>query len=343
MVNKYLSNLVGLTRNYVAGGAFLVLCIFLILGWTTKSQIDPKNVTLGQKERKPDNQIQKNQKNHREVPANSNSHTLRCHGTISDYKMDNPCLIKEVRRWLVGKSYPSEGTKFTRNPPNLNGQFGAPAIVDAILGGMENGFYIESGAYDGETSSNTLFFELRKNWTGVLVEPNMKEFAKLIGKNRNALHINVCLAGSERVEEINFYSRSDRPQESKVVKTVSDVNTLQKSPDEIEKVICVPFYSLLHAIGNPTIDFLSLDVEGAEIGILKAIPWSKVRIRVILIEVYWIDKHEVNKILTDAGYCLYDKTLDTAPERLNEIIDFVYAHSLYTDVCDHPKIKTPLF
>ena len=34
------------------------------------------------------------------------------------------------------------------------------------------------------------------------------------------------------------------------------------------------------AMGNPVVDFFSLDVEGAELFILKTIPWSKVHIKV---------------------------------------------------------------
>ncbi len=37
-------------------------------------------------------------------------------------------------------------------------------IVDKLLGGMTNGFFIECGAFDGEFLSNSLFFELKRNW-----------------------------------------------------------------------------------------------------------------------------------------------------------------------------------
>jgi hypothetical protein len=46
----------------------------------------------------------------------------------------------------------------TPNPP-LNGQIGVPLIVDALLGEKQKGFFIESGAFDGEGLTNTLFFE----------------------------------------------------------------------------------------------------------------------------------------------------------------------------------------
>ena len=49
---------------------------------------------------------------------------------------------------------------------------------------------------------------------------------------------------------------------------------------KISEEICLPLYSILLSIGNPTVDYFSLDVEGAEMGILKAVPWDKVDIKV---------------------------------------------------------------
>ena len=51
---------------------------------------------------------------------------------------------------------------------------------------------------------------------------------------------------------------------------------------QVINVTCIPLYTILLAIGNPTVDFFSLDVEGAESDILKTIPWRKVRIKVSL-------------------------------------------------------------
>ncbi len=52
-----------------------------------------------------------------------------------------------------------------------------------------NGFFIECGAYDGEGYSNTLLFELERNWTGLLIEPNYKAFKDLKEKQRKVLFI----------------------------------------------------------------------------------------------------------------------------------------------------------
>ena len=41
-------------------------------------------------------------------------------------------------------------------------------------------------------------------------------------------------------------------------------------------VQCFPVYSLLLALGNPTVHYFSLDIEGAELKVLETIPWDKV-------------------------------------------------------------------
>ena len=67
---------------------------------------------------------------------------------------------------------------------DLDGQIGQVKIVDDLLSQMTDGFFIECGAYDGEIFSNSLFFELRRNWTGLLVEPVIQSYEALRRKNR---------------------------------------------------------------------------------------------------------------------------------------------------------------
>ena len=53
---------------------------------------------------------------------------------------------------------------------------------------------MECGAYDGESLSNTLYFEKTRHWKGLLIEANPNNYAKLKKKNRNAYTINACLS-----------------------------------------------------------------------------------------------------------------------------------------------------
>jgi hypothetical protein len=71
---------------------------------------------------------------------------------------------------------------------------------------------------------------------------------------------------------------------------------------------CFPLYSILMAVGNPTVDLFSLDIEGAEFQVLKTVPWDKVDIKVILAEVDHLGEvfdgsiEEFNAYLSDVGY-----------------------------------------
>lgn len=47
---------------------------------------------------------------------------------------------------------------------------------------------------------------------------------------------------------------------------------------------CFPLYSILSAINVKTVDYFSLDIEGAELSILKTIPWNDI---VIKVNFYW--------------------------------------------------------
>ena len=48
----------------------------------------------------------------------------------------------------------------------------------------------------------------------------------------------------------------------------------------ISTVLCFPLFGILSALGNPPVDYFSLDVEGAELAILNTIPWGNVDIKV---------------------------------------------------------------
>ena len=67
---------------------------------------------------------------------------------------------------------------------HLNGQFNQAQNISGLLMDMKKGFFIECGAADGEKFSNSLLFEMRHQWTGLLIEANPYSFAQLIAKNR---------------------------------------------------------------------------------------------------------------------------------------------------------------
>ena len=63
----------------------------------------------------------------------------------------------------------------------LWGQYGQPVYLDTVIfkRGVRGGFFIEAGADDFETDSNTILFEMQCGWSGLLVEPNPTIYPKV--------------------------------------------------------------------------------------------------------------------------------------------------------------------
>lgn len=67
---------------------------------------------------------------------------------------------------------------------------------------------------------------------------------------------------------------------SGVLTSIPSLSHYPESATDTFEVQCVPLYTILLALNRTTIDYLSLDVEGAEISVLRTIPFDKVSIKV---------------------------------------------------------------
>ena len=66
-----------------------------------------------------------------------------------------------------------------------------------FFGNKEGGYFIELGAFDGLTQSNTAFFEKYKNWRGLLIEPSPEKFAECVINRPNSTCINETCSDKE--------------------------------------------------------------------------------------------------------------------------------------------------
>jgi len=133
-----------------------------------------------------------------------------------------------------------------------------------------NHFYMEIGANDGVRESNTRFFDLCLGWQGLLVEPNPKNFQHVERLRPNAHHLGVapsCNSSDVVMFGDHYFTNAQTNEEGGTI-----------------EVHCGPLWFYLEQIGISHIDFWSLDVEGAEIDILKTVDFEKVQIDVIISE-----------------------------------------------------------
>lgn len=151
-------------------------------------------------------------------------------------------------------------------------------ILTNILGGIGRGFFVESGAKDGESDSNTLLYELKKGWTGLLIEPNPEEFAGIKRKHRHAYSYNGCLSPHGQEETLRFHKAGGLGHI-----TTQGSFTVQAQP----------LQKLLASIGRSTVDFWSLDIEGSESDVLHSTDFLKIEVGVMLIE---MNKKNANNV-----------------------------------------------
>lgn len=158
---------------------------------------------------------------------------------------------------------------------------------------------MEAGAFDGATDSNTLHFELAHQWSGLLVEPVKGYYARIADKGRRVWSANTCLSSTTKPQTVKW--AVDVNSQFEIGRGEADVTEGgEKMPMQ-----CFPLYTLLLALGNPTVDFLSLDVEGPELEVLETVPWAKVDIRAISVETEFLPGEKRKKLfqlLTSNGF-----------------------------------------
>ena len=177
------------------------------------------------------------------------------------FEQEDPFLISTLKKDFLKPPPPATTPyNFTRTEKAdlLPGQYGQPIYLDRVIfkEQVKNGFFIEAGADDFEVDSNTLFFELKHGWTGLLVEPNPTIFPKGFLRHRKAWASSSCLATETRPHIVNFAQRLFEGGMAAI--------SPEKTTDTYE-LQCMPLYSLLLAVaGDVTVNYLSLDIEGAE-------------------------------------------------------------------------------
>jgi len=142
---------------------------------------------------------------------------------------------------------------------------------------MENGIFIEVGAYDGVIQSNTKLLEECYGWSGILIEPS-KETFEILNKNRPSSFCIQCALGS--FEEDNTFVWGDFDGGP-----MSSVNGNRLNRDAEQMVLMRSLQSILDEMKFHHINFFSLDVEGYELNVLLGIDFNKTIFDYLLIEI----------------------------------------------------------
>ncbi|MBX3490551.1 FkbM family methyltransferase [Parvibaculum sp.] len=167
---------------------------------------------------------------------------------------------------------------------------GQDIFVADLLGGKRNGIFVDIGANDGVTVSNSYRFEKELGWTGVAVEPLPSVFEKLKA-NRSCHLVNGCVTpegGKAQLVEIvgapNMLSTLETHNRGLTARRLRHSRQRHGSATRNIEVDCHTFASLMDRFGIRSIDFLSVDTEGGELDILKSIDFGRYPVSVISVE-----------------------------------------------------------
>jgi FkbM family methyltransferase len=172
-------------------------------------------------------------------------------------------------------------------------------------------YYLDIGAHDGRSHSNTYYLDLSLGWHGVLVEPVLHHSfssRKFRTVERNVFVNAACVGPSFELPAIkliylDLMTLAPDISENSIEDWVTggtEYLPINQVPVEIyAKAITAE--RILDESGAPShIGVLSVDVEGAELDVLKGINFSKYKFAIVILET--ARKSETTKFVEQNGY-----------------------------------------
>ncbi len=175
--------------------------------------------------------------------------------------------------------------------------------------------YLDIGAHHPTYINNTALF-YKTGSTGVSIEPDPFLFKRIHDERSNDINLNIGIGGGQASTEADFYILSEKTlntfSKEEAERCVSYGN---KKIEKIVKLPLLPINEIMKKYFNPAPDFISLDVEGYDIVILKSFDFEKFRPKVWCIETltYTEDKteqkiQETVDFMISQGYFIYADT-----------------------------------
>lgn len=181
-------------------------------------------------------------------------------------------------------------------------------LNENIFKNKRSGFFVDVGAHDGISFSNTYFFEKYLGWNGLCIEPNPDIYSKLI-KNRSALCLQLGIANKK--ENLKFLKCSgymlemysgifDSMDEKHKQRIENEIRQFGGSKEVID-IECRTLRDIFNEYNIHHVDFMSIDIEGGEESAIEGIDFDKVNIDLIVIENNF-NRETIGQYLSSQGY-----------------------------------------
>ena len=201
-------------------------------------------------------------------------------------------------------------------------------------------YFIDIGANDGKTLSNTFLLEKQYNWKGICSEPLPSAFKKLIKCRSVVCDNNAVFRKSGLSLEFS---------ESNLMSGITDFIDANENAKKGNKIIVktITLQSLLDNYKAPKIiQYFSLDTEGTELEILKSVDFSTYTFLYINLEHNYVEprRSEMRTLLLNNGY-LYKGKNRWDDDYIHEstVIGTYYYQQDYTKPIVIKRVKNTYF
>jgi len=213
-------------------------------------------------------------------------------------------LSRWVKKWIPTSLRALLKQLTNRDRMYSYSQFGEDSYLNAYFKGKtweinkstflpKNGFYVDIGAYSPTECSNTYTF-YKQGWHGINVDATPGVIGSFNLLRRRDTNLNLAVGNNS--EDIVFYSwgtpcvfNTADPALAKDRSAMLGITAKEST------VKCITLAELLDTYlpDNKKIDFLTIDVEGLDLDVLKSNDWSRYRPELIVAEVYADDINQL--------------------------------------------------
>mmetsp|Transcript_2562 Transcript_2562/g.2963 ORF Transcript_2562/g.2963 Transcript_2562/m.2963 type:complete len:334 (-) Transcript_2562:182-1183(-) len=176
-------------------------------------------------------------------------------------------------------------------------QYRQDEIVSKLLHKKTRGYFIDLAGNDPVRISNTYALEKNFNWNGLCLEPNPIYWT---GLSYRKCHVAAAIVGNKTMEQVSFrFPRAKGPKGGIVG---DDYDNKSDQWNEGHPRYTVSLLDIFEKFKVPTIiDYISLDIEGAEDLVMKSFPFFKYRFNIMTVE---RPSSMLSNILSDNGYVM---------------------------------------
>ena len=160
---------------------------------------------------------------------------------------------------------------------------GEDLVISEYFKNRSKGFYIDVGCYHPIHRNNTFLLH-KKGWQGVNID--IHKFSIELFQHLRPNDLNLNFAVSDKNEKINMYFQKELSQLSTIENTQAKKVFQGRIKEKLIQSYTLNEILKFNKLDDKKIDFLDIDVEGADFKVLQGLSFEKFKPEVICVEIH---------------------------------------------------------